>query len=165
MADSGFPNFPIDALEFIARNAGAARGRFGLQSARNEEETKLLRSAPSSNSESARIRPNRTKSNQTGATWIKAPGVRSNLGRTCLDLGRARWMRGGGERMDASARCLSDRNSCFNCYGGQRRSGIRGKSSLMFASGSGLPTGNGGRGATVSQSAVRFRPDGAGSVC
>ncbi len=49
------------------------------------------------------------------------------------NLGRARWMRGGCDRMNGQAKDLSDRNACFIYDTDERGSGIGGESSLMFA--------------------------------
>src|SRR5260370_5342462 len=50
---------------------------------------------------------------------------RQGLARTCLDLGRARWMREKADRMNGKAKNLSDRNTCFICDSDERGSGIR----------------------------------------
>src|SRR6266446_1933746 len=57
----------------------------------------------------------------------------SRLGRTNLDFGRARWLRGNAERMNGNSNCLSDRNTCFIYDTVERGSGIRGECSLKFA--------------------------------
>ncbi len=64
---------------------------------------------------------------------IGAQAVRSKLGRWNFDLGRARWMRGGCDRMNGQTKDLSDRNACFIYDTDERGSGIGGECSLIFA--------------------------------
>ncbi len=134
--------------------AGAVRGHCGLRNAGNDE--KRTQSDQGNRIKSEQIRPNQTKSDQKKEpTRIKAQAVGSKLGRTKLELGRARWRRGGSERMNGKAKGLSDRkttpgqgtrptlhgqakdlsdrNTCFICDTDERGSGMGGKYSLMFA--------------------------------
>ncbi len=92
----------------------AARGHWRMRKARHTEKGKPER--------------NGRRSREIGAQ-----AVRSKLGRRNFDLGRARWMRGGCDRMNGQAKDLSDRNACFIYDTDERGSGIGGECSLIFA--------------------------------
>ena len=66
---------------------------------------KMIRPRPIT---SDQIKPNPTKKN--GPARIEARADGSRLGRTNLEFGRARWLRGKAERMNGNANCL---RACF----------------------------------------------------
>ncbi len=78
--------------------------------------------------QSNQIQPNRAGSRPIktaqGRFRIKAQAVRSNLGRTNLEFGRAGWLRGNAEWMNGNANCLSDRNTFFICFTDEHGSGL-----------------------------------------
>ncbi len=121
-----------------------------------KNEPNRIRGIASNPTTSNQIQPNPTKKN--GPARIRAQAVGSKLARTSLDLGRARWRRGGSERMNGKAKGLSDRkttpgqgtrptlhgqakdlsdcNTCFIYDEGERESGLEGNlrlNSLKFA--------------------------------
>jgi hypothetical protein len=59
-----------------------------------------------------------------GQQTIEAQAAGSKLGRTNLEFGRARWMRGNAERMNGKAKGSSDRNTFLTCFTSERGSGL-----------------------------------------
>jgi len=96
---------------------GGTRGHGGLRKARSTEKAKPMRND----------RQSRWIQMDQGQFQIKAPAVRSNLGRASLDFGRARWMRRNAERMNGKAKSLSDRNTFFIYDRDERGSGLEEK--------------------------------------
>src|SRR6266446_5797505 len=74
-----------------------------------KNESHRIRGIASNPTKSNQIQPNPTKKN--GPARIKARAVGSKLAWTKLDLGRARWRRGGSERMNGKVKDLSDCNA------------------------------------------------------
>jgi hypothetical protein len=105
---------------------GRGAGPSGSRNARNNEKAKPVRNDR---------QPRGNEMNQ-GQFQGKAQAVRSKLARTGLDLGGAGWVGGNAERMNAKAKCLSDRNTFYIYDTDERGSGLEENlrlSSLIFA--------------------------------